>query len=85
MAYSIFFTHAAEGQFKKLKDAKLKERIASALEYISDEPFIGKPLQGEFKGNYSYRIGDYRIIYVFVKEKSALTIVRIEHRKDVYR
>ena len=85
MAYSIFFSHTAEKQFKKLKDAKLKERIASAFEYIAEEPFMGKPLQGEFKGYYSYRIGDYRMIYTFMKNKSSLTILRIENRKDVYR
>jgi addiction module RelE/StbE family toxin len=85
MAYPIRFSDAASKQFQKLRGEKLKERIAAALEYISKEPLIGKPLQGEFKGCYSYRVGDYRIVYVFKKEEKCMGIMKVENRKDVYR
>jgi addiction module RelE/StbE family toxin len=85
MAYSSRFSNAASKQFYKLKDKKLKERVALALEYIAGEPLIGKPLQAEFKGCYSYRLGDYRVIYVFLKEKKYICILRIDHRREVYR
>lgn len=85
MTHPIRFSNTAAKQFQKLKDKKPKERIASALEFIAKEPLIGKPLQAEFKGCYSYRIGDHRVIYAFSKNKKYVGIIRIEHRKDAYR
>lgn len=79
MPYPLFFSNTAANQFKKLKDKKLRERIASALEYIAEEPLVGKPLQAEFKGYYSCRIGDYRVVYNFYKEKKKIYVVRIDH------
>lgn len=85
MGYPIRFSNTASGQFQKFKDKKLKERIASALEHIATLPFLGKPLQAEFKGCYSYRVGDYRIIYTFSKTEKYIGIIRIDHRKEAYR
>lgn len=85
MSYRLRFTNTAASQFQKFKDKKLKERIASALEFIAGDPLIGKPLQAEFKGFYSYRIGDYRIIYSFSKTDKHLDILKIDHRREVYR
>lgn len=86
MPYSIRFSNIAAGQFNKLKNKKLKERIACALEYLAKEPLLGKSLKAEFKGLYSYRVGDYRIIYgLHHKERKYLDIIRIDHRREVYR
>jgi mRNA interferase RelE/StbE len=85
MAYPIKFSNIASIQFRKLRDKKLQERIATALEYIAKEPLVGKALQAEFKGYYSYRVGDYRLIYKFSKEKQCIGVVRIDHRREVYR
>jgi mRNA interferase RelE/StbE len=75
----------AAAQFKKLSDRKLKDRIISALEYLAQSPLLGKALQAEFRGYYSYRVGDYRIVYYFSKEEKYIGIARIEHRREVYR
>ena len=85
VSYPIRFSNISSGQFQKLKDKKLRERFASALEYIASDPLIGKPLQAEFKGCYSYRIGDYRVIYFFSKTEKYIGIIRIDHRREVYR
>lgn len=85
MGYSIRFSNSASKEFQRLKDKKLKDRIAQALEYIAEEPSVGKPLQAEFKGCYSYPIGDYRVIYAFSREKRFVDIIRIDHRRQVYR
>lgn len=85
MPQPIVFANTASTQFERLKDKKLKERIISALEYIAKEPSVGKPLQAEFKGYYSYRIGDYRIVYGLGSNKKHIGIIRIAHRREVYR
>lgn len=85
MSHLIRFSDTAAKQFQRFSDKKLKERVASALEFIAKEPFTGKPLQAEFKGCFSYRVGDYRIIYAFSKDKKDIGIIRIDHRRQVYR
>ena len=59
-------------------------RILNRLERnLSANPNAGIPLTGEFHGLFKYRVGDYRVIYA--KTPEGVLVVRIGHRKDVYR
>ncbi len=40
-------------------------------------------LQGQFAGLRKYRVGNYRIIYAIIDD--SVLVLRIQHRKDVYR
>jgi mRNA interferase RelE/StbE len=42
-----------------------------------------KPLKGEYKGLFRIEIGSYRVI--FIKFGNDVLILRIAHRKEVYR
>ena len=44
-----------------------------------------KALQGEFKGLYRLKLRTYRVIYQKVGDKLVILVLRISHRKDVYR
>ena len=61
----------------------LQTRIENALLEIAASPRVGKPLKGDLKGNYSHRVGDWRIVYSI--EKSFVYVKDIRHRRDVYR
>jgi mRNA-degrading endonuclease RelE of RelBE toxin-antitoxin system len=61
----------------------LQTRIENALLEIAATPRAGKPLKGDLKGNYSQRVGDWRIIYSI--EKTAIYVKDIRHRREVYR
>ena len=61
----------------------LQARIENALLEIANDPRAGKPLKGDLKGNYSYRVGDWRIVYSI--EKSFVYVKDIRHRREVYR
>ena len=52
---------------------------------LSGNPYYGKPLKGNKKGCYSLRVGEYRIIYEVYPSKKIVYIIRIGHRKDIYR
>jgi len=43
------------------------------------------PLKGELKGFFKMRIGDYRVIYEIDWERKIIYILRIVHRKDIYK
>ena len=51
---------------------------------IAKNPYIGKQLTGKYKGLFSYRFSNHRIVYEIQKEKVTILILRIRHRKDVY-
>lgn len=85
-AYTITWsTHAAK-QFKKIRDKKLAQRIVEVIEQeIAVNPLLGKPLTEPFKGVRSYRLGRLRILYKPDTERLTSVILRIDHRKSVYR
>jgi mRNA interferase RelE/StbE len=44
-----------------------------------------KALQGEFKGLFRLRLRTYRIIYEKQNDKLVILVLRVSHRKDVYK
>ncbi|MHB1930669.1 MAG: type II toxin-antitoxin system RelE family toxin [Acidimicrobiales bacterium] len=46
---------------------------------------VGKPLRQELTGLWSARRGTYRVLYRIHDEPPEVVVLRIEHRRDVYR
>ena len=44
-----------------------------------------KALKGEFKGLYRLRLRTYRVIYEKINNKLVILVLRVSHRKDIYR
>jgi len=65
-------------------DKSVVMRILESIEKnLSENPYIGKPLTGKYKGLYKYRVGKYRVIYTIRGDE--VWILKIGHRKHVYR
>ena len=63
MVYKIEYKSSVSKDLKKL-DKKGTKRILNELEEnLGENPDIGVPLSGQFKGLFKYRVGDYRIIW----------------------
>lgn len=78
----------AKGVIKDLKSLpkKIQKKALEIVEnYLLVDPFIGRPLYGKFKGLWKFRVGDYRIIYTIEKSRLVIFVLRIRHRKEVYR
>ncbi len=83
MAFSLFYKASVEKDLKKLDKhtaARLLHRLERAL---SANPDSGEPLAGEFRGLFKYRVGDYRVVYAKIPE--GVLVLRIRHRREVYR
>lgn len=69
----------------------LPEAVAAAVidflttAIIQEPRRVGKPLRGDLVGVWSARRGTYRILYRVVEEQREVVVLRIEHRRDVYR
>ena len=83
--YAVILTAQAEKDLKKLPRIVL-ERIANSLRALQENPRpMGvKKLQGE-KDAYRVRAGDYRIVYRIVDQEVLVVVIKIAHRREVYR
>lgn len=85
--FSIEFDPNAAREFKKLcrNNPSLFSRLTKAIDSLVSNPYQGKSLSGNKKGCYSLREGDYRIIYEVYTTLGIIHIIRVGHRRDVYR
>lgn len=79
----LFLTKTFQKNFEKLPKG-IQSQVEKALREIYLNPSTGKKLLGELEGEYSLRIGRYRIIY-FIDRENNIWIETVRHRKDVYK
>ena len=84
MRYQIVLPRRIKKKLDKI-EIKHYEKILSALEVLSNDPYLGKRLKGELKSYYSYRVWSYRIIYEIKKKELVILIIRIGYRSEVYK
>ena len=83
MTYEIIFSDKAFQQLKKL-DRPVQKRIIATLERIRIRPetyvtrLIGDP-------GYRLRIGDYRVILDIDKGRLLILVLKVGHRKGIYK
>ncbi len=86
MAYKIVYKESIEKDLKGLSH-KIKAKILDHIEgdLSIDPQGKGKSLKGNWEGLWRYEIQLYRVIFAIFEEESTIIIVRIGHRKEVYR
>lgn len=83
--YELIIAPKARKQIDKLP-SRIRGKVEDTLKnVIAVDPFIGKTLKAELKGLYSYKIGDYKIIYSILKTKLIIQVIKVMHRREVYR
>jgi mRNA interferase RelE/StbE len=87
-SWRIEITRTAKKQIMKLARTAqraiqrfLRERLACC----ENPRQWGKALQGEQRGLWRYRVGDFRLICDIRDETITVVVLEIGHRKDVYR
>lgn len=83
MAYKIDYKSSVIKDFKKIDKTQCNKLVSKVEIDLSNNPEKGKALQGEYKGLFSYRMGDYRVIYTIMKD--SVLILKVAHRKEVYK
>lgn len=87
--WTIEFAESAARQIRKLDPAiarritaYLRERVASA----ADPRSLGAALKGDELGQFwKYRVGDYRLIAEIHDQEIRILVLRLGHRREVYR
>ena len=84
MAYSLQIKRSAAKALAKIKkDDRI--RLVEAIDRLREEPNAGGVLKGEFAGLRRLRVGSYRIVFEVIDEQLVVLVIRVGHRRDVYR
>jgi mRNA interferase RelE/StbE len=83
--YEITLAPAAARQLRKF-DPQVRRRIQAVLETLAEQPRppAAKQLIGG-GGEWRVRTGDYRVIYEIKDQQLLVLVLRMAHRRDVYR
>ena len=83
--YTIEFASAADRQLRKLP-RHAQERLKPAIDALRLDPRpVGMvKLTGEWN-QWRIRVGDYRVVYEIHDGRLLVLVVRVEHRRGVYR
>ncbi len=81
--YELVYSPTALKQLEKLERA-IRERIIIALERLRIRPESRdiKKLMG--MPGYRLRVGDYRIIFDIERDKLAILVLEVGHRRNIY-
>jgi mRNA interferase RelE/StbE len=85
--YTVQLKPAAARDLKKIKDQTTLRRIAYAIDSlaVNPRPPGAQALQGEDASILRIRVGDYRILYTIEDKALLVLVIRVGHRRDVYR
>ncbi len=83
MKYELLYTKRAAGDIERL-DTLARKRLATKILLLQENPVEkSKKLLHSTLGTYRYRVGDYRVI--FDLDGRRVVILRVGHRKEIYR
>lgn len=87
MGWQIDISAGALRQIKKLghEPARRVRAFLRRLESLDNPRQQGKALSGEFSAFWRYRVGDYRLICEIKDQQLQVLVLRVAHRKQIYR
>jgi mRNA interferase RelE/StbE len=83
--YEVYLEKAAENDLKRLPTATF-QRIIPQIRALAENPRPSgcRKLAGS-KNDWRIRVGDHRVLYEIDEKVKAVRIMRVRHRREVYR
>ena len=84
--YRVLIKSSAAKEIEAVDQKKDRRRIVARIHALADDPRPAgcEKLAGE-QDRYRVRIGRFRVLYSVGDEELLVVVVRVGHRKDVYR
>jgi len=83
--YKLFIDDKVVKDLKKI-DHNWRAKILIAIKTkLVENPYLGKKLVGDLSPYYRLRVGDYRVLYEIIENKVMIIVVKVKHRKNVYK
>lgn len=86
MSYTVRIAAKPTKFLEDLQDQNLRRRMAASLRTLSENPRPpGAVKLSAPEALYRIRVGDYRVVYQIQDAMLLVLVVRIAHRREVYR
>ena len=84
-SYNVKIKSSAQKEIRKLPTDILKKIVATIDDlHTNPLPSDAEKIKGS-KSTYRIRIGVYRIVYDVYKKELQILVIRVRHRKNVYK
>jgi mRNA interferase RelE/StbE len=84
-SFKVFIKPSAVKEIEAIDGKKDRERVVSRIRDLANDP--RPPGCEKLSGQEKYRVrqGDHRIVYAVEDKKSVVTVVKVGHRREIYR
>lgn len=82
--YSLKFKQSVTRDLKKIGREEGEKILKAIREKLLPDPSSGKRLKGNLASIWSFRAGNYRVLYTYNDSELVVLVLRIGHRRDVY-
>ena len=84
--FQVVLTVVAQEDLKHL-DHSMRTRLLDKLEWMGEnaELLRHQTLGDEWSGAFRYHVGNYRIIYQLDQTTGKLVVLKVRHRREIYR
>jgi len=85
-SYSVFIKPSAAKEIEAVGQKDDRQRIVTRIRSLARDPrlFGSEKLSGR-EDLYRIRVGQYRVVYTVGDDELVVLIIRVGHRKNVYR
>ena len=85
-AYRLVVAASAERALGRLPEGVAAAVVEFMVGALTEAPRrVGHPLQRELAGLWAGRRGPYRVVYEIDDDQHTISVLRIDHRADIYR
>ncbi len=83
--YCFFHALYCRGGGNRKAGREEGEKILKAIsEKLLSDPSCGKRLKGNLAAVWSFRTGDYRVLYTFNDSELVVLVLKVGHTRDIY-
>lgn len=85
-SYKVKIKNSAQKEIRKLPSKELRSKLIGIINGLCANPIPNdaKKIKGT-KNIYRIRRGVYRVVYQLYKDELIVVVIRVRHRKDVYK
>lgn len=84
MSYLVVIPPKVRRQLDRIPVPAVR-RVTAAIESLADDPRPPGCLKMQGQSDYRIRVGEYRIIYEIKDRVLTVQVIKVGHRRDVYR
>jgi len=84
-SYKVFIKPSAVKELEAVGTKKDRQRIASKILSLADDPRPPGSVKLSGSNRLRIRVGTYRIVYAIEDDRCIVLIIRIGHRREIYR